>query len=66
MSGILPPPVPPVRPKSYVYVVVDVTTIPHEIIVVKNTRKECREYIQWREDADALRIRRAELKLFTT
>jgi hypothetical protein len=57
---------PPVRPKFYVHAVMDVTAIPSELIEVKITRKQCREFIQWREDADNLRIRRGELKLFTT
>jgi hypothetical protein len=54
------------RPKTYHYAVVDVTTDPHEVIAVRSTRKECREFIKWHEDAESLRIRRGELKLFTT
>ena len=63
MSGLLPPP--DTRPQFYTFSVVDVTVEPMELISTKNTRKECREFIKWREDADKLRIRRGVLKLFT-
>lgn len=66
MSGLLPPPIPPVRPRSYVYCVVDVSTDPNEILEYKKTRKQCREFIEFSPDADNLRIRRGELKLFTS
>jgi hypothetical protein len=66
MSSLLPPPVPPALPKYYVYAVVDPSTTPPTILKVEHTRKECRTFIEWREDADRLRIRRGQLKLYTS
>lgn len=48
------------------YAVVNKAAEPPELVKVELSRKAGREFIQWHEDADDLRIRRAEVKLFNT
>lgn len=55
---------PALRPSFFAYVVVDVTTTPATPLEVKLTRAEARKTIQWRADADHLRIRRAKITLY--
>jgi hypothetical protein len=43
---------------------VDVSTTPPTPVEVKLTRAEARKFIQWREDADRLRVRRARVSLY--
>lgn len=52
------------RPSFFAYAVVDVSTTPATPIEVKLTRAEARKFIQWRPDADLLRIRRAKVMLY--
>lgn len=60
----LPPPVIRPRPSFYVYAVVDMSEIPPALVVVKNTRKEGRDYVTYHPDADNLRVRRGRLTLY--
>lgn len=48
------------------YAVINKAAEPPELVKVELSRKAGREFIQWHEDADDLRIRRAEVKLFNT
>jgi hypothetical protein len=58
---------PPPRPTFYCYAVVNVNAPPtDEPLFYEKTRQEARKKIQWREDADQLRIRRARVSLFTS
>lgn len=56
------PPAP--RPSFFAYVVVDVSTTPAAPLEVKLTRAEARKFVEWRPDADRLRIRRAKVTLY--
>jgi hypothetical protein len=58
--------IPAPRPTFYAYVVVDVTAPDVKPIAVKLSRGEARKDIEWREDADNLRIRRARVSLYTS
>jgi hypothetical protein len=44
--------------------VIDVMADPPELIEMKITRAEARDFVTWHEDADRLRVRRGEFKLF--
>jgi hypothetical protein len=48
--------------KYHAYGAFDITKDPHELVLVGLSRSEVREKIKWREDADNLRIRRAQFK----
>jgi hypothetical protein len=48
--------------KYHAYGAFDVTQDPPELVEVGKSRAEVRDKITWREDADCLRIRRAQLK----
>lgn len=52
--------------KYHAYGAFDVTKDPPELVIVEVSRKAVREKIQWREDADNLRIRRAQFKPYQT
>ena len=48
--------------KYHAYGAFDVTQDPPELVVADISRAAVREKIKWREDADNLRIRRAQFK----
>lgn len=59
----------PYRPqdgKYHAYGAFDVTQDPPELVMVELTRADLREKLKWREDADTLRIRRAQFKPYST
>jgi hypothetical protein len=55
---------PPPRQSFIAHVVVDISTTPPTPIETKFTRAEARKFVQWRPDADSLRIRRAKVTLY--
>lgn len=62
--SVLPPPVIRPRPSFYVYAVVDVSATPNELVEVKHTRKEGRDFVTFHPEADNLRVRRGRLTLY--
>lgn len=56
--------IPAPRPSFYAYAIVDVTTVPPTPVGVELTRSEARKKIEWLEDADNLRVRRARVSLY--
>jgi hypothetical protein len=48
--------------KYHAYGAFDVTQDPPELVMVGISRAAVREQLKWREDADNLRIRRAQFK----
>lgn len=55
---LLPPPKPVRHNSFYAYVVVDPSTDPQNYLEVKMSRQEARKALEWREEADRLRVRR--------
>ncbi len=67
--SLLPPPVLRPRPSYYVYAVVDMSTVTPDsptpdLVTVKATRKEGRDFVTFHTDADNLRVRRGRLVLY--
>jgi hypothetical protein len=60
------PPYKPEDGKYHAHGAFDVTKDPPELVEVGITRKQVRDKIQWREDADNLRIRRARFRPYET
>lgn len=60
----LPPPVAPRLQSFYAYVIVDPTTDPPKPLEVKMSRREARDALRWREDADQLRVRRIRALIY--
>lgn len=59
--------IPAPRPTFYCYAVVNVNEPDTaEPLFYEKSRQEARKKIQWREDADQLRIRRARVSLYTS
>lgn len=56
---------PALPPPFFAYVVMDTSVTPATPIEVKLTRAEARKFVQWRPDADVLRIRRAKVRPYT-
>lgn len=52
------------RPSFHCYAIIDVTTAPPALVGVEMSRSDAREKLKWREDSDALRIRRARLTMY--
>lgn len=53
------PPAP--RPSFFAFAIIDVTAAPHALVGVELSRSDARKKIEWREDGDSLRIRRAKI-----
>lgn len=65
-EAVSAPALPAARPSFIAYAIVDVSGDALQLVDVKHSRKAGREFITWHEDADNLRIRRCEVKLFQT
>ena len=53
-------------PTLYAYVVLDTSTTPHTPLKYELTRKAAQEYRHWQHNADALRVKRARVVVYTT
>jgi hypothetical protein len=50
--------------KHYIYVVVDVTDPARSPLHCALSRKAAREWLEWQQDADHMRVRRASLMIY--
>jgi hypothetical protein len=50
--------------RHYVYVVIDITDPQRAPVHTAPSRRAAREWLQWQEEADNLRVRRAALRIF--